>query len=138
MPKEAAEVPPQQGQPEQGKEKKYEPFHLRERIKEMLDYSYPIISTFPRKDRELGDELKRCVLTIYRYSIEIDKRYYKKTTTQNLDVELAVLRGLVRLAADKNIHGGKYPPPLTMHQYEVWARYNDEIGRILGGYIGSL
>ena len=33
MPKEAAEVPPQQGQPEQGKEKKFEPFYA-----ETVDY----------------------------------------------------------------------------------------------------
>lgn len=57
---------------------------------------------------------------------------------QNLDVELDVLRGMVRLAASKKLHGGKYPPPLTMHQYEVWAKYNEEIGNLLGGYIKSL
>lgn len=128
-----AEVPPQ-SEPA----KKPQPFYLREKTEEMVHYSYPIISSFPRKDRELGDELKQCVLTIYRLSIEIDKRIFKKTTTQNFDVELAVLRGLVRLAANKNIHGGKFPPPLTMHQYEVWSRYNDEIGRLLGGYLKTL
>lgn len=75
---------------------------------------------------------------IYRLSIEIDRKYFKKTTTQNLDVELDVLRGMVRLAASKKLHGGKYPPPLTMHQYEVWAKYNEEIGKLLGGYIKTL
>jgi hypothetical protein len=94
--------------------------------------------SFPRKDRELADELKKSILTIYRLSIEIDRKYFKKTTTQNLDVELDVLRGMVRLAASKKLHGGKYPPPLTMHQYEVWAKYNEEIGKLLGGYIKTL
>lgn len=125
MPKEA-DVPPQQGKPEKGAgekndEKKVEPFHLREKIEEMVDYGYPLTMSFPRKDRELADELKKSILTIYRLSIEIDRKYFKKTTTQNLDVELDVLRGMVRLAASKKLHGGKYPPPLTMHQYEVWA-----------------
>ena len=50
-------------------------------------------------------------------------------------MELDVLRGMGLLAASKDLHGGKYPPPLTMHQYETWAKFNDEIGRLLGGYI---
>ena len=25
-----------------------------------------------------------------------------------------------------------------IHQYETWAKFNDEIGRLLGGYIASL
>lgn len=142
MPKEA-DVPPQQGKPEKGAgekndEKKVEPFHLREKIEEMVDYGYPLTMSFPRKDRELADELKKSILTIYRLSIEIDRKYFKKTTTQNLDVELDVLRGMVRLAASKKLHGGKYPPTLTMHQYEVWAKYNEEIGKLLGGYIKTL
>lgn len=87
MPKEA-DVPPQQGKPEKGAgekndEKKVEPFHLREKIEEMVDYGYPLTMSFPRKDRELADELKKSILTIYRLSIEIDRKYFKKTTTQN-------------------------------------------------------
>lgn len=63
MPKEA-DVPPQQGKPEKGAgekndEKKVEPFHLREKIEEMVDYGYPLTMSFPRKDRELADELKK-------------------------------------------------------------------------------
>lgn len=113
MPKEA-DVPPQQGKPEKGTgekndEKKVEPFHLREKIEEMVDYGYPLTMSFPRKDRELADELKKSILTIYRLSIEIDRKYFKKTTTQNLDVELDVLRGMVRLAASKKLHGGQVP-----------------------------
>ena len=126
MPNAEAEVPPQQGD----KKKKPEPFHLAEKI--------GLTMSFPRKDRELADELRRSMLAILRYSVEIDRRYFKKTTTQNMDVELAVLRKFVRLAASKDLHGGKYPPPLTMHQYETWAKFNDEIGRLLGGYIASL
>lgn len=134
MPNAEAEVPPQQGD----KKKKPEPFHLAEKIGEMVDYGYPLTTSFPRKDRELADELRRSMLAILRYSVEIDRRYFKKTTTQNMDVELAVLRKFVRLAASKDLRGGKYPPPLTMHQYETWAKFNDEIGRLLGGYIASL
>ena len=81
MPNAEAEVPPQQGD----KKKKPEPFHLAEKIGEMVDYGYPLTMSFPRKDRELADELRRSMLAILRYSVEIDRRYFKKTTTQNMD-----------------------------------------------------
>lgn len=125
----ANEVPPQE---------RPRPFYLREKISDMIRYGYPLTMGFSRKNRELADEMRRSMLTIYRLSVEIDKKYFKKNTTQSLDVELAVLRQLVRMAADKDCYGGKYAPPLSMHQYEVWARYNDEIGRLLGGYLKSL
>lgn len=125
----ANEVPPQE---------RPRPFYLREKISDMIRYGYPLTMGFSRKNRELADEMRRSMLVIYRLSVEIDKKYFKKTTTQSLDVELAVLRQLVRMAADKDYYGGKYAPPLSVHQYEVWARYNDEIGRLLGGYLKSL
>ena len=125
----ANEVPPQE---------RPRPFYLREKISDMIRYGYPLTMGFSRKNRELADEMRRSMLTIYRLSVEIDKKYFKKNTTQSLDVELAVLRQMVRMAADKDFYGGKYAPPLSMHQYEVWARYNDEIGRLLGGYLKSL
>lgn len=49
-----------------------------------------------------------------------------------------MLRHLIRMAADKDYSGPKYAPPLTRHQEEVWSRMNDEIGRMIGGYIKSL
>lgn len=70
--------------------------------------------------------------------IMVEKKYYRKTTTQELDVELEWLRHLVRMAADKECCGPKFAPPLSTHQYEVWARFNNEIGCMLGGYIKSL
>lgn len=132
------EVPPQQEQPKECDGKEYEPFHLRERIEEMILYAWEPVTQFPRKDRALADKLKELMTDLYELSIQIDNRNMRKTTANNLDDKLDVLRGFVRLAANKKLHGGKYPPPLTMHQYEVWARYNDEIGRILGGYLKTL
>ena len=118
--------------------KNYEPFYLKEKIGDMIKYGYPILKTFPRRDMRLADEIRGTMLTMYRLAIEIEKKYYRKTTTQELDVELDVLRHLVRLASDRDVHGAKFAPPLSLHQYEVWAGMNTEIGNILGGYIKSL
>lgn len=53
-------------------------------------------------------------------------------------MELEWLRNLVRMAASKDLCGAKFAPPLSMHQYETWARYNTEIGCLLGKYIASV
>ena len=99
--------------------KNYEPFYLKEKIGDMIKYGYPILKTFPRRDMRLADEIRGTMLTMYRLAIEIEKKYYRKTTTQD-------------------VHGAKFAPPLSLHQYEVWAGMNTEIGNILGGYIKSL
>ena len=69
--------------------------------------------------------------TIMRKMLELaiicNKRYYKNVTLRDLDVELDLLRSYVRLAF--NLH---FLPP---KKYEVWAKLNDEIGRMLGGWI---
>lgn len=78
------------------------------------------------------------LLNMYHLAVELEKKYYRKTTAQELDVELEWLRNLVRMAADKDLCGAKFAPPLSMHQYETWARYNTEIGCLLGKYIASV
>ena len=75
---------------------------------------------------------------MYHLAVELEKKYYRKTTAQELDVELEWLRNLVRMAANKDLCGAKFAPPLSMHQYETWARYNTEIGCLLGKYIASV
>lgn len=116
----------------------YGPFLLKEKIDEMIRYSRPLTLQFGRRNRDLADDIRATMLQMLRLSIELEKKYYRKTTTQELDVELECLRHLVRLAANKDYCGPKFAPPLSKHQYEVWARYNSEIGRLIGGYINSL
>ena len=59
------------------------------------------------------------------------QKYHKKTTLEDLDIELAVLKEFVVLASDKDYCGPKCSPPLTLHQREVWSRFNDEIGKLM-------
>ena len=76
------EVPPQQEQPEECDGKEYEPFHLRERIEEMILYAWEPVTQFPRKDRALADKLKELMTDLYELSIQIDNRHMRKTTMQ--------------------------------------------------------
>lgn len=110
-------------------------FLLKEKIADMMKYGKKAVANFPRRERQTADEIRRTMLEMYRLSIVIEKKYSKKTTLQELDIELDILRHLVRLAQDKDYYGQNYAPPLSFHKYEVWSGMLDEIGRIIGGYM---
>jgi hypothetical protein len=57
------------------------------------------------------------------------KRYYKKTTLEDLDIELDLLRELVSESFESKL--------INVHKYEVWSRYINEIGKMIGGWIRS-
>lgn len=115
----------------------YEPFRLKEKIGEMIQYGRPLVKNFPRKDRDLSDDIRSAMNRMYHLVVEIERKYFRKTTTQELDIELEWMRLLIRMAANKDANG-RFPPPLSQHQYEVWSRYMSEIGKLLGKYIKSL
>lgn len=109
-------------------------FILKEKICDMMKYGIPLVNAFPRRDRKLADTMREAMMEMYRLAIRLERKYYKKTTLEDLDIELAVLKEFVVLASDKDYYGAKYAPPLTFHQREVWGRFNDEIGKLIGGY----
>ena len=123
----------------------------------MMKYGKKAVASFPRRERQTADAIRDSMLTMYRLAIMVEKKYYKKTTLQELDIELDVLRHLIRLAHDKDYYGKeitqkdakgqtvrdesgnaktmKMQPPLSMQKYETWSRMLSEIGRIIGGYM---
>ncbi|MCC8157293.1 MAG: diversity-generating retroelement protein Avd [Oscillospiraceae bacterium] len=120
------------------KDKNDTKFLIKAKIEDMMKYGKPAIRNFPRRERRTADEMLQAMLNLYHYAIALEKKYYKKTTLQDLDVELAYLKHLVRVAADKDYYNtGKnpVPPPLSRQQYEVWSKMLDEIGNMVGGYM---
>lgn len=114
-------------------------FILKTKIEDMMKYGKKAVACFPRQERQTADEIRKSMIAMYRYIIEIERKYYKKTTLQELDVELAVLRHLVRLASDKDYYDTtKICPPLPLKKYEVWSIMLNEIGKLIGGYMKSL
>lgn len=109
-------------------------FFIKEKVKEMIKYGMPLVMGFSRRNRQLGDTLKESMLEMLRLSIKLEKKHFKKSPIDDLDIELAMLKEFVSLAADKDFFGDKYPPALTIHQREIWNRHNLEIGRLIGGY----
>ena len=123
------------------------PFHLKEKIYDMMCYGHPILRTFPRRERKLADRIDEKMGKLLELSIVIERKYHKATTLKEIDTELDALRHFIRLAADDKYfnHQGdakdeakkRVAPPLSRHQYEVWSRAANEVGCIIGGLIKS-
>ena len=62
-----------------------------------------------------------------RYAIRAGKRYYKKTTLQDLDIEVEIMRSYIR---ESNMLGY-----IDEGRLGVWIGKVDEIGNIVGGWL---
>ena len=104
---------------------------IRQKVEAMIEFGYVAIRQFPKFERHvLGAEIRSTMWALLRLVVVCNKRYHKKSTLQDLDAELDLLRVQVRLA--------KALAYLDFRKYEHWARLNDEIGRMLGGWIKAL
>lgn len=104
---------------------------IRQKCEAMIAYGYVALRQFPVFERHvLAAEIRTSMLGLLRLIVVCNKRYHKKTTLQELDAELDLLRCQVRLA--------KALGYLDFKKYETWAKHNDEIGRMVGGWIKSM
>ncbi len=104
---------------------------IRQKCEAMIEYGHIAIRQFPKMERHvLGAEIRATMWAILRLIVVCNKRYYKKTTLQDLDAEIDLLRSQVRMAMSL-----KY---LDFRKYEHWARLTDEIGRMVGGWARSI
>ena len=113
-------------------------FHMEEKIYEMLIYANGFLDKFPRIERYcLAQDIRKQIYLIYRLVIKLENKHYKKTTLNDLDDELDLLRRMIRMAADKNLHKGM-APCISTKNYHVMSGYMTEIGKMIGGYFNSL
>ena len=105
-----------------------EELRIRLKVEQMIVYAYMALRNFPKSERHvLSAEIRQSMFRLLRLVIIINRRYYKKTTMQDLDAELDVLRSQVRLSRELGF--------LPFRQYEVWAGHLAEIGRMIGGWL---
>ncbi|MDD3488739.1 MAG: diversity-generating retroelement protein Avd [Paludibacter sp.] len=110
-------------------------FQIKEKIYEMILYGNPALKDFPKTERcVLAGDIRKTMYSALELSVRLEKKYHKKTTLQDLDIEIDVLRNLLRLAKDPKLYP-KQKPCLDFHKWEVWIRKVDEIGRMIGGYM---
>lgn len=97
----------------------------------MTKYGYQALQQFPKSEKfALVIDIKRCMHLILERAIEVQKKYYKKTTLQELDVEIMKLKAFLRLSQELGF--------LPFRKYEVWSKMVVEIGKMLGGWIKSI
>lgn len=101
---------------------------IRLKAEAMINYGYTALRNFPKSEKHvLSAEIRQCMFRLLRLIIVCNRRYHKKTTLQDLDAELDVLRSLVRLSMELKF--------LPFRQYEVWQRHINEIGCMVGGWL---
>ena len=100
-----------------------EELKIMQKVFDMMQYGYGALAQYPKSEKfALCTDIKRCMDTMLERTIEAQKKYYKKTTLQDLDVEVAKLRAYLRLS----------------HEYEVWSGMAVEIGKMLGGWLKTI
>lgn len=104
------------------------PSILRTKLNELIHYTHIALEQFPKKEKyQLCADIKDSLYKATRLTIQMERRYYKKTTLQDIDVEIDFLRTLVRLSYQLGY--------ISTGHLEAWMQQVDEAGKILGGLI---
>lgn len=104
---------------------------ILQKVMDMMEYAYQALQQYPKYEKfALVTDIKRTMDTMLERIIEAQKKYYKKTTLQDLDVEIGKLKAYLRLS-----HQLRFLPT---KKYEVWSGMVVEIGKMLGGWLKSV
>lgn len=108
-----------------------EELKVLQKIFDMMQYGYGALAQYPKSEKfALVTDIKRSMDTMLERAIEAQKKYYKKTTLQELDVEIMKLKAYLRLSHELGF--------LPIKKYEVWSDKVVEIGKMLGGWLKSV
>lgn len=114
-----------------GGERMAEEMKILQKIFDMMDYAYPVLAQYPKSEKfALVTDIKREMNLILKYAITAKKKYYKKTTLQEMDIEIATLKAYIRLSYNQGF--------IPMKKYELWSEKVVEIGKMLGGWMQSV
>ena len=99
-------------------------------IADLDSYSHTCLteSSYPRNQRYvLCNEISRLVNEIFTLAVKLKKKYSTKTTLQQIDVNLDVLRYKIRESKNKGY--------ITLERMHKWMRRVDEAGRFVGAML---
>ena len=98
------------------------------KLENLERYSRTVMLQFPKNEKFLlSAEIRQQLLSIRRNTVRAAKKFHKKTTLQDLDIDIEILRGYIRIA-----YGLKY---INEHRLMVWIGIIDEIGRMVGAWL---
>jgi len=104
---------------------------LKEKCKDMMKYAYQAMRDIPKDYRyTLGADIRNSMTELLRLITRCGKKYYKRNTLEDMDIELDVLRAMIHVAVENRV--------ITIKEFENWAKLLDEIGRMIGGWIKSI
>ena len=108
-----------------------ESFKILQKVFDMIQYAYPALAQYPKSEKfSLVTDIKHILDEMLELTIEAQKKYYKKTTLQELDVTIAKLKAYLRLSFILKF--------LPTKKYEVWSSMVVEIGKMLGGWLKTV
>jgi len=108
-----------------------EELKILQKIFDMIEYGYGALAQYPKSEKfALVVDIKRSMDTMLERTIEAQKKYYKKTTLQDLDIEIAKMKAYLRLSYNLGF--------LPIKKYEIWSGKVVEIGKMLGGWLKSV
>lgn len=115
-----------------------ETFTLLGKIEDMMSYGKPLLDGFSDTERPASRRIYNAMLNMQRLAITIKKGYRRTSSAESLDIEIEILRRLLRDAADPSKFRPGVKPSLSIKQKNHWCALLDEIGRLVGGYLKSL
>ena len=88
----------------------------------------------------LGEDIMREMYNMLRLATRARLKYMNKSTLSDLDISKAILEILVESANDVEFEDrkGNKRRLITDHNFGVWSGYIDEIGKLIGGWIGAV
>lgn len=107
-----------------------EELSIQTKTRDMMRYGFICLRQFPKSERFiLSADIRKSMYLLLRLTIVASKKYHKKTTIQELDIELAMLKQMIRVSYELQY--------IDMKKYELWSRHLAEIGRMIGGWLKS-
>ena len=108
-----------------------EDFAILQKVQDLMVYSYPVLQQFPKAEKfSFAQDIRHCMNTLLELTIAENKKYTKRTTIENMDIENEKLKIYIRVAFML-----KY---IDKHRYSVWEAKVVEIGKMIGGLLKSV
>lgn len=108
--------------------KPWSPLILQEKLEDLKIYSHQVLFQFPKRERFiLCAEIEKEINNLIHNTIRMEKKMYKKTTLQDIDIGVEYVKVLIRQSYQL-----KY---ISTKRFEIWIKKLVEIGRIVGGLI---
>ena len=113
---------------------------IQQKIEDMIVYAEKQIMQFPKVYRyTLGERMLTTMYELAELAEAANRKYFKKTTLQDLDIKNGILQMLVRHASKAKFRDRNKAERVVLeaHHYKVWSEMLVEIGRMIGGWIKS-